>query len=110
MNVSGAFKYFGNPYAFEFLEKSRKLIKKAKLEYSVIQASQLNFVAVALWDLNGDLSSAMTLLNAAKELLENLGEQSSSLYELVCNNINKGKDEQLNELIKKMAENMTDNS
>lgn len=108
--VSGAFKYFGYLDAFEFLEKSRKLIKKAKLEYSVIQASQLNFVAVALWDLNGDLSNAMTLLNEAKILLENLGEQNSSLYELVCSNLKKGKDEQLNELIKKMAENMTDNS
>lgn len=108
--VSGVFKYCGYLDAFEFLEITRKLIKKAKLEKSVVQASQLNFVGVAFLDLKEDLRTAIDYFKEAKALLEELGEQESQLYELVCANLKKAEDQQLDELIKRMVESMNDDN
>ena len=105
--VSGTFKYFGYLDAFEFLEKASKLIKTARLEHSILQAAQLNYLGVAFWDLNKDPNTAKDLLEQAKNLLEELGAQSLPLYELVCNNLKLAEEEVLNDLIKRMAENMT---
>lgn len=106
--VSGVFKYCGYLDAFEFLEMTRKLIKKAKLEKSVVQASQLNFVGVAFLDLKENMRSAIDYFKEAKTLLEELGEQENPLYKLVCTNLKQAEDQQMDDLIKRMAESMND--
>ncbi|MCQ4022811.1 NB-ARC domain-containing protein [Ruminococcus sp. zg-924] len=108
--VSGVFKYGGYLDSFEFLEMTRKLIKKAKLEKSVIQASQLNFVGVAFLDLKEDFRTAIDYFKKAKALLEELEEQENPLYELVCTNIKQAEDQQMDDLIKRMVDNMNDNN
>ena len=103
---AGGFRCFGFPVAFKFLKMAEKLIQKEKLKFSVVQANQLNQLGVAFWFLQNDLGVALRLLNEAKELLEKLGEQNSILYEIVCQNIEQAKEEQFNDLIKKMAKTM----
>lgn len=106
--VSSVFKYCGYLDTFEFLEMTRKLIKKAKLEKSVIQASQLNFVGVAFLDLKEDWRTAIDYFKEAKVLLEELEEQANPLYELVCTNIKQAEDQQMDDLIKRMVDSMSD--
>ena len=108
--ISGVFKYCGYLDAFEFLEITRKLIKKAKLEKSVVQASQLNFVGVAFLDLKEDLRTAIDYFKEAKSLLEELGEHENPLYELVRANLKKAEDQQMDDLIKRMVESMNDDN
>ena len=106
--VSFVFKYFGYEESFEFLEKSRELIVRAKLEHSIIQASQLNYVGVAFLDLYEDFRNAKRYFTEARALLEELNEQKNPLYNLVCKNMNKAEEIAMDDLIKKMVESMTD--
>ena len=108
--ISGVFKYCGYEDAFEFLERARKLIKKAKLECSVIQASQLNYVGVAFLDLYEDFGNAKRYLSEAKALLEKLGEQENPLYNLVCENLKQCEEKTMDDLIRRMAESFTDDN
>ena len=108
--ISGVFKYCGYEDAFEFLERARKLIIKAKLENSVIQASQLNYVGVAFLDLYEDFGNAKRYLSEAKTLLEKLGEQENPLYNLVCENIKQCEEKTMDDLIRRMAESFTDDN
>lgn len=106
--TAGAFKFCGYVEAFEFLEKSKKLIKKARLENSVWQASQDNYVGVVFLDLENDAQTAQKYLESAKALLENLSQQDTPLYSLVENNFQHAKDKIMDELIKRMAETLID--
>lgn len=106
--TAGAFKFCGYVEAFEFLEKSRKLIKKARLENSVWQASQDNYVGVVFLDLENDAQTAQKYFESAKALLENLSQQDTQLYSLVENNLQQAKDRVMDEIIKSMAETLID--
>lgn len=106
--IAGAFKLCGYIEAFEFLEKSRKLIKKAKLEKSIWQASQDNYVGVVFLDIEQDANTAQRYFENAKALLESLALQDNPLYCLVENNLQKAKDTLMEELIKEMAETLLD--
>lgn len=106
--TAGAFKLCGYIEAFEFLEKSRKLIKKARLENSVWQASQDNYVGVVFLDIEEDAQTAQEYFESAKTLLESLSQQDTPLYSLVENNLQQAKDRVMDELIKRMAETLID--
>lgn len=95
------------PLSFRNNEKTDK---KAKLEKSVVQASQLNFVGVAFLDLKEDLRTAIDYFKEAKSLLEELGEHENPLYELVRANLKKAEDQQMDDLIKRMVESMNDDN
>lgn len=106
--TAGAFKFCGHIEAFEFLEKSRKLIKKARLENSVWQASQDNYVGVVFLDLENDAQTAQIYFESAKALLENLSQQDTPLYSFVESNLQQAKDKIMDELIKRMAQTLID--
>ena len=106
--TAGAFKFCGYVEAFEFLEKSRKLIKKARLENSVWQASQDNYVGVVFLDIEDDAQTAQEYFESAKALLNSLSQQDTPLYSLVENNLQQAKDRVMDELIKRMAETLID--
>lgn len=106
--TAGAFKLCGYVEAFEFLEKSRKLIKKARLENSVWQASQDNYVGVVFLDIEDDAQTAQEYFESAKALLNSLSQQDTPLYSLVENNLQQAKDRVMDELIKRMAETLID--
>lgn len=106
--TAGVFKYCGYLDVFDFLEKSDKLIKKAHLEKSIFQASQLNYVGVTFLDLKDDPVSAIRYLTKSKELLEELGEQENSLYGLVCSNLDLAREKEMDKLIKAMVDSMSD--
>lgn len=106
--TAGAFKFCGYVEAFEFLEKSRKLINKARLENSVWQASQDNYVGVVFLDIEDDAQTAQEYFESAKALLNSLSQQDTPLYSLVENNLQQAKDRVMDELIKRMAETLID--
>lgn len=106
--TAGSFKLCGYVEAFEFLEKSRKLIKKSKLENSIWQASQYNYAGVVFLDLENDAQTAQKYFESAKALLENLSQQDTTLYSLVENNLQQAKDRIMDEIIKRMAETLID--
>lgn len=106
--TAGAFKFCGYIEAFEFLEKSRKLIKRAKLENSIWQASQDNYVGVVFLDIEDDAQTAQEYFESAKALLNSLSQQDTPLYSLVENNLQQAKDRVMDELIKRMAETLID--
>ena len=106
--ISGVFKYCGYLEAFEFLEKTQKLIKKSGLEKSILQVSQLNYVGVAFLDLKDDPVSAKRYFAEAKELLDKLSEQDNPLYGLICSNLNLAKEKEIDKLIKGMVDSMFD--
>ncbi|MGN0502332.1 MAG: tetratricopeptide repeat protein [Ruminococcus sp.] len=106
--IAGAFKLCGYVEAFEFLEKSRKLIKKARLENSVWQASQDNYVGVVFLDIEQDAKTAQRYFENAKALLEGLLQQDTPLYSLVENNLQHTKDKLMEELIKGITKTLID--
>ncbi|HBM99287.1 MAG TPA: hypothetical protein DD413_07645 [Ruminococcus sp.] len=106
--IAGAFKLCGYAEAFEFLEMSRKLIKKAKLENSIWQASQDNYVGVVFLDIENDAKTAQRYFENSRTLLESLSQQDTPLYSLIENNLQQAKDKFMEELIKRMAKTLID--
>lgn len=101
--TAGSFKLCGYTDAFEFLERSRKQIKKAGLENSIWQASQYNYAGVFYLDLYQENQTAKDYFERAKALLESLSFTEDPLYTLVENNLQFVNDKILDEVIQDMA-------
>ena len=59
-------------------------------------------------DLKEDLRTAIDYFKEAKVLLDELEEQANPLYELVCTNIKQAEDQQMDDLIKRMVDSVSD--
>lgn len=101
--TSGAFKFCGYIEAFEFLEKSRAIIEKAKLKNSIWQARQDNYVGVTFFVLDNNTNAAQKYLKAAQVLLDSLSLEDTPLYSIVEKNLQDVKEHLMEELINKMV-------
>lgn len=94
--------------AFEFLNKAEKIIHKLKLDNSIWEARQLNFVGIAYLDLTEYAERGNRYIVQAKELFESLNVQDDYMYPIVLQNLEKSKDRIMNKLIRDMAKNLSE--
>lgn len=93
---------------FEFLTRAEKVIHKAKLECSVWEARQLNYVGIAYIDLTEYTERGNRYVNASKKMFESLGIQDDYMYEIVVKNCEYARDRMMDKLISDMAKSMID--
>lgn len=96
-NMCGNFRCFKDASAFDFLLMAKKLIIKAKLEDSIYQASQENYLGLMYFEMD-DPVMARICFEDAIELMDKLPEKEDSLYKLVKENLQKAKEAETDNL------------
>jgi tetratricopeptide (TPR) repeat protein len=101
--VGGSYK------VYNYIEKAENIVNENNLQKTFLNAQLLNYKGVYLSDYQNENGLANNSFNEAKELLEELNESNSPLYEQVLKNIEYVRDITVKSIIKDMAKSMLDN-
>lgn len=96
--------------AFEFLERSEKVIQKARLQSSVWEARQLNYVGIVYLDLTDEIELGNRYIKDSKALFEELGAEDDYMYPIVVKNAEYAQEKIMDKLISDMAKSFIDES
>lgn len=94
--------------AFEFLERSEKVIQKARLQSSVWEARQLNYVGIVYLDLTDKTELGNRYIKESKALFEEIGAEDDYMYPIVVKNAEYAQEKIMDKLISDMAKSFID--
>ena len=105
-----AYAYYRVMYidAFEFLNRAEKTIQKARLQFSVWEARQLNYVGIVYLDLTEKIEFGNKYINESKALFEEIGAKDDYMYPIVVKNAEYAKEKMMDKLISDMAKSIID--
>jgi len=89
---------------YYFIEEAEKVVEQGGFEKTFLNGMLQNYIGVVLADYEEEFGLAENHFNAAKQLLEELGETNNSLYSQIVANIDYASEKTMDKLIKEMAQ------
>lgn len=94
--------------AFEFLNRAEKVIQKARLQSSLWEARQLNYVGIVYLDLTDETECGNSYIKEAKALFEKIGAEDDYMYPIVVKNAEYAQEKIMDKLISDIAKSFID--